>query len=135
MKQFKYFQLKHHMLNVHTKEMSACDECGKVYSNKKHLRDHKRVVHCNMELLCDLCCKPFKCPSYLAIHVRRYHNSIDEEMDCDQCDKVFKNKNGLYLHNLAVHTVENIPCNICGKISRNSYLLNKHIKHNHSGAD
>ena len=36
LKQFKYFHLNKHIQNVHTKEDSHCDECGKVYSNRKH---------------------------------------------------------------------------------------------------
>jgi len=131
-KSFKCFNLQKHIQDVHTKVMSPCDECGKIYSNTKRLREHKSVVHSNKQLLCDICCKVFKCPSYLASHIRRFHNSVDEENDCDQCGKVFKSKNKLYLHNMAVHTIENIPCSVCGKVSRNSYLLKKHIKHNHS---
>jgi len=131
-KQFKDFMLKAHIRNVHSQENSSCDDCGKVYPSVKGLRDHQRTVHRNLDLFCDLCGKNFKCKSYLAIHVRRYHNAVYEDQSCDQCDKVFKTKNDLYLHNKSVHTVENIPCTICGKVSRNKYTLKKHMNHNHS---
>ena len=130
-KQFKSGLLKLHIRNVHSKQTSACNECGKIYPGVQRLQDHVRTVHNNMELFCDLCGKTFKCKSYLAIHTRRYHNAVDENLSCDHCEKVFKNKNEHYLHNYAVHTVENIPCSICGKNSRNRYTLKKHMKHNH----
>ena len=38
-----------------------------------------------------------------------------KKLSCDFCSKVFKSQNNLYLHNLAVHTVENIPCHECEK--------------------
>merc|ERR1711963_628595 len=132
-KQFKSFQLKSHIKSVHSKETSACNECGKIYPGVKRLQDHVRTVHNNMELFCDLCGKTFKCKSYLAIHTRRYHHAVDENFSCDQCEKVFKNKTQHYLHNYAVHTVENIACSICGKNSRNKYTMKKHMKHNHGG--
>ena len=130
-KEFKYFLINRHMTNVHTKEASACDQCGKIYNNRKNLRDHKRSVHEGLDLLCHLCSKSFKSKSYLSMHVRRIHDFIDEEHSCDFCSKVFKSQNSLYLHNLAVHTVENIPCHKCGKVYKNNYLLKKHIRHMH----
>merc|ERR1712129_283607 len=130
--QFKNSSLKRHIQSVHTTERSSCDECGKMYSNAKHLKDHIRAVHKGEELLCDLCSKTFKGNSYLANHKRRFHNSVDEGLECDECDKKCKSKNNLYLHIKAVHTVENLPCGECGKIYRNDYLLKKHFKHKHS---
>ena len=131
-KQIRNFLLKSHIKNVHVKQTSACDKCGKIYPSIKRLRDHVSVVHSNMEMFCDLCGKTFKCKSYLANHTRRFHNAVEENISCDQCDKVFKTKNQHYLHNYAVHTVENIPCSICGKNSRNRYTMKKHMQHNHS---
>ena len=64
--------------------------------------------------------------------MRRFHNSVDEELICDHCSKMFKTQNKLYLHIKSVHEVENLPCKECGKIYKNSYALRKHIKHSHS---
>ena len=46
------------------------------------------------------------------MHIRVYH-SIDGNILCDKCGKVFKNENQIHPHNDRVHTDERIPCDEC----------------------
>jgi NAD-dependent SIR2 family protein deacetylase len=51
---------------------------------------------------------------------------------CEDCDKIYKNKNSLQKHIKLKHsTVQSVQCVKCDKHFLNDYLLKEHLRHVH----
>ena len=70
---------------------------------------------------------------FLTCHKREFHTraGLDRSMECDICNKVFKNKNTLRKHKRYYHWGElkgDKKCSICGEEKANKYVLERHME-------
>ena len=79
----------------HGKKQEAGDQCSKVFVTKDHLTKHMNSVH------------------------------TENNIKCQDCDKVFKTQTHLNNHNL-VHNDKQLSCISCGRLYKNSRTLKKH---------
>ena len=112
------------------------------------------------ELVCYTCEIKFKKADYLFEHVFFKHGP-HPEMACPECDDIFHVPRALYLHRKTVHggkltcpdcgrqfikerthdyeahlqshIDQNIPCDLCDKVFKNTLNLQQHIKYTHEG--
>lgn len=111
-----------------------CQVCNKHFLNYKSLRSHVKSQHINFSryVTCKHCNKLIK-ESYLHTHMKKVHfNGKSQSVNCDICNKTFKNKEAVRVHKVTVHIDCAIPCNLCDKKFKNKYILNSHIHTSHS---
>ncbi|KAM4031921.1 uncharacterized protein ACNLHF_019306 [Anomaloglossus baeobatrachus] len=112
-------------LSSHTvKKQFSCSECGKCYSRKSTLVDHKKTCRGKQPFSCTICGKCFNQKSDLMAH----HKSHTEEKpySCSECGKCFKYKPSLTVH-LRSHTgVKPFSCSECGISFNHKSSLVKH---------
>ena len=66
-------------------EVFPCDQCGKVFSTKAKVLDHKRVVHSG-SYQCDVCFKTFHNKKNVKRHKENLH-AASLGVQCDICLK------------------------------------------------
>lgn len=80
-----------------------CDKCGVFCKTYTHLHSHKRSHHANGRVKC--------------LH----------------CPKILKSINIRNTHMIRIHTVDPVPCTVCGEIFKNPLRLQSHeLTHNRS---
>lgn len=116
-------------------EQHICDHegCGKVFKQKRYLKDHKKYIHlCEKTFECNDCKSMFKKRYDLKIHQLRIH-SDERPIECDQCDATFKRKNDLDAHQLRIHSDKRpIECNQCDATFKMKKDLDVHKQRKHS---
>ena len=88
-------------LSIHKKRIHAdlepqdCQECGKTYPSKLHLKDHMTVTHnARRDNECQVCKKKFT-KHGLKEHMKYHEGNI---FDCNLCDSKYKTKESLKFH-------------------------------------
>ncbi|KAI0550175.1 hypothetical protein F4679DRAFT_595056 [Xylaria curta] len=110
------------------KERFACQECGKTYSFKGSLINHK-IRHTGIRFTCDKqgCNKTFASKAVLRKHQRTHMSRTI--LACDElgCDKTFVTKEGLQKHKIR-HTGKRFTCDKqgCNKTFFSNYELISH---------
>jgi len=111
----KSFYYKHSVerhMRIHTGvKPFQCNFCYKLFSDKQGL-DYHVIGHTGIrekQFVCNVCNKAFSTKSYLTkheiIHQRSNHTGhlVIKPYSCHQCDKQYKNPNGLKYHNKKCH--------------------------------
>ena len=106
--------LKNHYIQVHGEDSSICDNCGKEFRTKKHLRTHWNDVCNAKDEQCQDCGKIFKGYHNLRRHIKSFHKRKYQK-NCTRCDKSFQDIGKLKQHIINIHEkVRNWICDFCG---------------------
>lgn len=151
-----------HMLShgIDEDKMVSCDDCGKKYRSKYHLKEHLRWSHlkwkphvcnkCNKQFrepnklrlhmithvdkseICHVCNRSFFSPAFLKRHMKTHSDRILYK--CTKCSKVFTTETILMAHTIRhdQERVKNFLCNICPKKYQTSAALQYHLN-SHTG--
>lgn len=118
--------------NKSTKESADCPICHKRFKNVYALKQHG-YVHKEKTLKCDDCDKVFSRERKLKEH-KKTHLLNRETYSCGICQKELLSKFALKCHQ-SLHQLsrEMFKCKICGNEYTSSSALNSHIKRIHEG--
>ena len=108
--------LKLHMANMHVenKDMVQCSQCAKMYTNKSSLQYHMRSAHdFSIFFPCLTCNKTFKHKRLLTIHELTHKETRD--FKCDKCEATFKRASGLLAHQKRHEKAYKFFCETCNK--------------------
>lgn len=122
--------LVHHK-HIHNQRYK-CESCKLKFSYLKTYKTHlimaKHGEHADEPVTkfdCDKCDRSFATGEYLQKHKKYFHAT--DQLECDFCSKVFRNKLSLRRH---VLTHIKVSCKICGK-KLNKSRLNNHLNYYH----
>ena len=122
--------LNDHISRHLNKRQFVCEECNKQFNRTSHLLQHKLHVHSNERpFVCKRinCNKTFKTKSELTVHNSR-HSSV-KSFGCDKCYKRFKTYQDLNYHKNFVHT--NIRSFVCPRSDCNQSFKQRSGLRNH----
>ncbi|OWF42724.1 zinc finger protein 658-like [Mizuhopecten yessoensis] len=103
----------------------VCDQCGKGFHEKGHLKYHTRTHSDEKQFTCDICNRGFHFSFNLTKH-RRTHTG-EKPYSCNFCGKKFSHKNSLNRH-VTLHTgFSHQKCKICDKDFYDKQSLRKHL--------
>lgn len=101
--------------NTRCKYEALCVICGKTFSSPKMWNRHMLYKHQHDEVPCEKCGKMFRNKRVAWDHFKRVHR---DNLSCEFCGKDFYNQTYLKTHVLTYHTDNNQKpriCDICGK--------------------
>ncbi|XP_058444470.1 transcription factor grauzone-like [Malaya genurostris] len=108
-------------------EKLPCPQCNEVYITFTMLEKHCRKIHETLATV--VCCnRQFQKQVNLYDHLLRHKNIY--KFHCKECDRCFKNADGLSMHNMLHHTPEEekrFRCNQCCKAFATEILLTSHL--------
>lgn len=108
-----------------------CEQCGRKFSRKSTLDQH-RVTHTGeKKFVCLQCDKHFTRHSHLMIHMRIHNN--DKPYICEVCSRAFVKSSDLIRHRRIHSDARNYKCTICPKRFKRSTDVVTHLR-SHTGA-
>ncbi|KAG4075446.1 hypothetical protein HA402_015099 [Bradysia odoriphaga] len=103
-----------------------CDECGRVFTRKTVLDQHK-VTHTGIKnFSCDICHSLFTRRSHLSIHMRIHENS--KPYICEICSRSFRKSGDLARHRRIHFEDRNYPCSMCEKRFKRATDVTSHMR-------
>lgn len=137
----KVFQKKkslyQHSLTHKVKEAFVCDKCGKIYTNRFNLENHKSSQHGEYVeeygsiYKCKICEKQFTNRTDLYSHINE-HSNDPVTLLCDTCGKCFRSAERLRAHTRLHLNIRPFNCTYCPKRFRSRLQLTQHL-HVHTG--
>ena len=125
--------LKAHMVNMHVEKRDKfqCSKCANIYLSQGSLTYHMRSTHESTDSFpCLTCNKTFKHKRLLKIHEVTHSDTRD--IKCDKCDATFKRQCGLYSHMQIHDKAYKLFCTTCNKGFHEKRKLREH-ENTHSG--
>lgn len=130
--------LYQHNLTHREKHTFVCDECGKTYSNRFNLENHKSSVHGEhideqpgSVYKCKVCDRQFTNRRDMYAHINEHGRQPTVHL-CDTCGKCFGSADTLRSH-IRVHMdIRPFACEVCEKRFRSRLQLMQH-SHVHTG--
>ncbi|CAH1116216.1 unnamed protein product [Phaedon cochleariae] len=135
----------------------SCDECGKSFISKNHVKLHKRCHNKEKTFQCSKCDKAFRNSGSLRSHQLVHAEKVQEfickvcntdcknlpdfrkhmvehgkksEIKCGVCGATFMSDRSLECH-LHCHKDLKFPCEFCGNIYPSMYRVKRHVKRAH----
>jgi len=106
-----------------------CAKCDLAYATHGMYRLHMQQYH-EKALTCEECGKKFTLPNSLNKHRLNYHTSFPKT--CDDCGHFCATKQDFVAHLANAHgqgvQPNTVPCEICGKLVKNKYVLKQHVR-------
>ena len=124
-------KLVDHFSKVHEKlKFPTCEECNKVYLDKKNLKEHMTVHSGVKSYQCEVCEKVFRTKTSLRQH--SHIHSENKPFVCSYCGHGFAQR-GYYLEHVRRHTGERpYSCHVCQKTFLSNELRKRHM-YTHTG--
>uniref|UniRef100_A0A1B0C7Z7 Putative c2h2-type zn-finger protein n=1 Tax=Lutzomyia longipalpis TaxID=7200 RepID=A0A1B0C7Z7_LUTLO len=128
--------LKEHYLRIHCSETANkiynCDECGKEFGLKNHLKKHMVTHSQEKNYVCKVCSKRYKHPYDFRRHEETCSLETKDPFICNICGKDFESIRGLVAHRKK-HIRVLTGCYYCERKFSYSNNLIDHIKDAHRG--
>lgn len=132
----KYAMLQHRTLHTREKPHS-CPKCNKSFRLQSSLKNHMFVHQDVKDYICDKCGKSFKIPQGLRMHQLRHHEKVDYK--CDICNRKFMSFGGKKYHILKEHKEQadsyGYKLYPCEHCDRVSSSYQEYLKHETSHVD
>lgn len=124
-------KLYQHRLTVHKKGHYPCSSCEKVYTVKAALQKHIVKKH-SAKVPCKICGKMFAPGMFMNIHMK-LHDPPQFKCSYKQCTRMFSSKSSLRYHIETQHNdgVE-VHCPTCNASFSSIRNLNRHIDRQHN---
>lgn len=108
-----------------------CEVCGKMYSSKQGMQEHKILEHTKeYKFKCGQCEKGFLSRTRFKSHLLLHLN--EKPYACDKCTKAYVHKKDLRNHKLAQHDEgEKFKCDDCNSFFSYKSTLKRHIEAKH----
>lgn len=120
------YALRIHTEQTHENDLEhICESCGKRFTSKASLKQHRFIHAEENQFKCTLCPKTFRYKRFLNRHMVDHAGlRKTDKRPCSQCDKSFANQYTLECHVKFVHEGVSFPCKTCGKVySRKGALM------------
>jgi hypothetical protein len=123
--------------NLNAGRVHLCDECPKIYLNKRTLEVHKKKIHYGTMKIyiplkkknkCSHCDKKFTNANNLEEHIKVKHEK-HTPLNCDECTRSFGTQHALKTHKYNMH--KRSRCEICGQSLCNTFWLKRHMSAAH----
>ena len=92
----------YHAHRYETHKIIQCSACGKTFEDSDELKSHLQKDHDKYKYKCNYCNRSLDTQSALKLHEKTYCEYVHKEMighKCEKCQKYFKTKHGLVIHN------------------------------------
>lgn len=96
--------LRAHMKGIHIDGPKTCDICGKISTNMKALKKHKKIHQegTKERFKCIVCGKGFRDRTKLKEH-SYIHSGVTDAYACNFCGKSFRFGSSMYAHRKKMH--------------------------------
>lgn len=125
-KAFRVYQgMFRHIKETHEKSKTfPCDLCGRMFGNRRNVREHRRLHTNERPFICDVCGKSFKQQAALFVHKRSHQLTF--KYKCSECNQGFRARSSMKVH-MTMHTGEKPhECEICQRRFRIKHELKNH---------
>jgi KRAB domain-containing zinc finger protein len=130
-KQDYFYKLHVAKHNTDTPRVFKClyMSCQKLFEDEMDIRKHTEEAHKNLaQFQCNECGKCFASKQILAGHVVMHWDWRPFKCDIPGCSFSAKWLQSLQRHKNNVHTLNLIPCSLCGEMFKNKYKYKRHLQ-------
>ncbi|XP_061185994.1 uncharacterized protein LOC133194066 [Saccostrea echinata] len=110
---------------IHT-ALYPCPLCGEPFWHQRDLDRHADDVHAPPKYQCDICQRAFESGEKLQTHRLIKHS---KKITCYKCEKQIDEL--IFKEHCEMHKLEMRKCDYCGDVFKDSYHLEKHVRHDH----
>lgn len=139
------YELKQHKICLHNqgdKSDRTCKVCLKVFKKVQYMEIHFTSVHnTEPQFTCPICQRGFSFQRSMDRHIKAIHEDRRDFLcEMEGCSKAFRSRYDLNEHFNNIHAeikktrpVEQVTCDICGKVCSSKKVLYSHKKVVHEG--